>query len=125
MNYLSAIAGSNHLAVALFCVVVFLSELTFYRKEMYYNFSDTERMRDHLLNTRYQLCDREDIDLTYINTAIARVHFTVLAVGGVIMFFQIVLGAMIYLLGSLIGTYLTILKIGEKYKNNPYKPVKK
>lgn len=124
MKILSAITENAYLAIGLFCLIMLLSELTFCKQQLHYNFSDSERMKAHLLNTRFHLNEREGVDLAAINLSITRWHCIVLVVSGLIMLVNVVVGGALYILGSVIVTYFVVLHIGKQYAQNPRKDLR-
>mgnify|MGYP004501165585 FL=1 len=125
MKILSAITENLYLTIGLFCVVMLLSELTFCKRQMHYNFNDTERMKAHLLNTKFRLNEREGVDLAKINLTITRWHCIVLVASGLLMMLNVVAGGALYIVGSLVVTYFIILHIGKQYEKNPLKTPEK
>lgn len=121
MKILSAITDNIYLAIGLFCLVMLLSEVTFYKHQLHYNFSDNERMKAHILNTQFHLNERQGIDLDHINLTITRWHCGVLILSSLLMMVNVVAGAAVYLLASIVVTYIVILRLGKKYEHYPLK----
>lgn len=117
MNYLSIISDNNRLAVLLFCAVMLLGELAYAKQHWHYS-QDTKKhpnMKEHLLNKKYHLDQRSDVDVAAINSTIAKAHCAVIIVSGIVMFFYMLPGALLFLFGQVLVSLFIIERIGRQY----------
>lgn len=122
MNFLTIISENSYLAVALFCLVMLMSEWVYGKKCWHYNVDGSNpAMKDHMLTKRYHLDQREGVDIQKINLKIARSHCAVILLSSAIMLLNLFIGALFFFVGNFIVSYLVIKKIGDSYSNHPFK----
>lgn len=115
MGFLNAITDNPYLTVGLFGLVMLLSELAYAKQCWHYNFEQTDAMQAHLLNKRYKLNQRQDVDLPDINRRISRCHIIVILCSCGVMLLNLFVGALVFLVGNFLSSYLLICKIGKSY----------
>ena len=115
MGFLNAITDNLYLTVGLFGLIMLLSELVYSKQCWHYNFEQTDAMQAHLLNKRYKLNQRQDVDLPDINRRIARCHIIVILCSCGVMLLNLFVGALVFLVGNFLSSYLLICKIGRSY----------
>ena len=117
MGFLTVISENTYLAIGLLCLVMIMGELTYSKNCLHYNTGESEAMREHILNKRYQLYLCENVDIVGINRKIARCHIVVIIASCLVMLANVIVGAILFLAGNLLASYLLICRIGESYNN--------
>ena len=120
MGILSFISENIMITISLLIFVLILSSYTLGKKHLLYNFDDP-RMEEHLLNKKYQLNKRKNVDLNYVNSTISKAQIIATLLSGVALFINIVFGAFFYLIAFLASTLIAIKIVGKKYENSSFK----
>ncbi len=130
---ITGLLTSNPYVMLLFLLAVLVVSALFNRKnQSYYNFkTDNEAMIRHPLNTRYQLNQRQKVDLDHINSIFCWYNIATAVIsclpGAVFYYlgkdsnFSLTVSAVTYLVLAVVTHFASIYHIGRIYGNNKLK----
>ncbi len=105
-------------AAMLIAGVLIASELLLWKRQMHYNRSDDQRMATSILNKKYHLDKKKNVDLAYINKVIALYNIGAILVSAVVMVFNLIAGFVAYTLLTIGVNYYASAQIAKKYENS-------
>ena len=118
MDFLKNIMDNPYYAALLVAGVLIASELLLWKRQMHYNRNDDQRMATSILNRKYHLDKKKNVDLAYINKTIALHNIAAITFSAIIMVFNLIIGFVAYTLLTIAVNYYVAAKIAKKYENS-------
>ncbi len=118
MDFLRNIMDNPYYAALLVAVVLIASELLLWKRQMHYNRNDDQRMASSILNRKYHLDKKKNVDLAYINKTLALYNIGAILFAAVIMVFNLIIGFVTYTLLTIAVNYYASAQIAKKYENS-------
>ncbi|MEA5018305.1 MAG: hypothetical protein VB009_06275 [Erysipelotrichaceae bacterium] len=118
MGIVDRIMENPYYTALIITAVLALSEMLLWKKQMHYNRNTDNRMASSILNRKYHLNEKKNVDLEYINKTISLHNLAVIAVAGIIMIINLVAGVVAYTVFTVIINYYVAKKIAKKYEKS-------